>query len=342
MMNKLLECVPNFSEGTDDQVLDKIAAAISNIADCWLLHIDKSPAANRTVMTFAGRPEAVIAAAFDAVKVAAAHIDMRLQKGVHPRLGATDVCPLVPLNGMTMAEAEEYAHLLAKRIGSELDIPVYLYENSQKLPYRKALPDIRKGQYEGLKEKMQLPGWAPDFGPDRFNEKSGAVILGARNLLVAFNISLSSKDIETVHWIAQRLRESGYIKSIDGIKEKQPGKLAKVRAIGWYMKDYEQAQVSFNLLDYTITSPLAVWEACKQLAAEKGITLAGSEVIGLIPKECLLEAGKFALKQQYAVADSELDIIKAAIDYLGLDRLKPFNPDEKILEIVLNKYTTIG
>jgi glutamate formiminotransferase len=331
-MNKILECIPNFSEGQNEVTLHKIATAIASVADVGLLHQDVSPAAHRTVFTFAGAPEAVVEAAFRAIKVAAECIDMRKQLGVHPRIGATDVCPLVPLYGMTMDEANEYAQQLAARVGVELGIPVFMYEFSQAKSYRKALPQIRKGQYEGLKEKMQNADWQPDYGPAQLNETSGATVIGARNILVAFNISLNTKDVAIAHWIASEMRTNS--KSVNA--------MPKLRAIGWYMADYEQAQVSFNLLDYNTTSPLEVWERCKALAAEKNVTLIGSEVIGLIPEICLLEAGNFVQQAMGKENFSKEDLIAQAIDYMGLNRLKPFLPEEKILEKVLAKYSTLG
>lgn len=331
-MNKILECIPNFSEGQNEVTLQKIAAAIESVAGVWLLHQDVSPAANRTVFTFAGAPEAVVEAAFRAIKVAAECIDMRTQLGVHPRIGATDVCPLVPLYGITMEEANEYAQQLGARVGADLGIPVFMYEYSQAKNYRKALPQIRKGQYEGLKEKMEQAEWQPDFGPKVMNEAAGATVIGARDILVAFNISLSTNDVAIANWIASEMRANS--KSVNA--------LPKLRAIGWYMADYEQAQVSFNLLDFRTTSPLQVWERCKALAAEKNVALIGSEVIGLIPEICLLEAGTFAQQSMGKVNSSREDLIAQAIDFMGLNRLKPFLPEEKILEWVLAKYTTLG
>lgn len=329
-MNKILECIPNFSEGQNEGTLLKITAAIESVAGVWLLHQDVSPAANRTVFTFAGVPEAVVEAAFQAIKVAAECIDMRTQLGVHPRIGATDVCPLVPLYGMIMEEADEYAQQLGERVGAELGIPVFMYEYSQARSYRRALPQIRKGQYEGLKEKMKDADWQPDFGPKEMNEAAGATVIGARAILVAFNISLQTNDVTLANWIASEMRASS----------KSANALPKLRAIGWYMADYEQAQVSFNLLDYNTTSPLQVWERCKALAAEKNISLVGSEVIGLIPEICLLEAGTFAQQAMGKENSSKEVLIAQAIDFMGLNRLKPFLPEEKILEWVLVKYTT--
>jgi glutamate formiminotransferase/formiminotetrahydrofolate cyclodeaminase len=331
-MNKIIECIPNFSEGQNEATLQKIATAIESVADVYLLHQDVSPAAHRTVFTFAGKPEAVVEAAFRAIQMAAECIDMRRQFGVHPRIGATDVCPLVPLYGMTMEEADAYAQQLAARVGVELGIPVFMYEFSQAKSYRKALPQIRKGQYEGLKEKMQNADWQPDYGPKEMNEAAGATVIGTRNILVAFNISLNTNDVAVANWIASEMRANS----------KSANALPKLRAIGWYMADYEQAQVSFNLLDYNTTSPLHVWKRCKDLAAEKNVALIGSEVIGLIPEICLLEAGNFAQQEMGKENSSKEDLIAKAIDFMGLNRLKPFLPEEKILERVLAKYIQSG
>ena len=266
-----------------------------------------------------------------AIQKAAEVIDMTAQQGVHPRIGATDVCPLIPLAGMTMAEADYYAQQLGQRVGEELGIPVYLYEHSQLLPYRQALPDIRKGQYEGFAEKITQPEWAPDFGPLIFTPASGATVIGARNILVAFNISLNTRDVTIAEAIAKQLRTRGFTLNEGGNKKKVPGLLPKTRAIGWYMTDYQQAQVSINLLDYRITSPLKAFDACKELAEKLGATVTGSEVIGLIPEACLLEAGTKANGNQHDTTA----LVAAGIRYLGLDNLKPFPPAQKVLEYAL-------
>lgn len=332
MIRPVLECVPNFSEGRDASKIEAIAAAIRAVPGCALLHIDTSPAANRTVMTFAGEPQAVVTAAYDAIKTAAEVIDMTAQEGVHPRIGATDVCPLVPLQGMSVKEADYYAQQLGQRVGKDLGIPVYLYEHSANLDHRRALPDIRKGHYEGFAGKMQLPGWAPDFGPLIFTPASGATVIGARDILVAFNISLDTDDVALATGIAEKIRSRGYKNGA----LKVPGLLPKTRAIGWYMADYQQAQVSVNLLDFRTTSPLQAFETCRILAEDAGTTITGTEVIGLLPEECMIEAGTFALMKTGAnrALDHEL-IIHTAIRYLGLNKLKPFEPQEKILEYAL-------
>ena len=300
MTEPILECVPNFSEGRDNDKINAIADAIRSVAGVSLLHIDTSKAANRTVMTFAGEPQAVTEAAYRSIQKAAALIDMRSQDGVHPRIGATDVCPLVPLYNMDMDAAIACAAQLGERIGSELNIPVYLYEHSAAAAHRRALPDIRKGQYEGFAEKIQQPGWAPDYGPAAFTPASGATVLGARDVLVAFNISIDTQDEAKATYIAERIRERGYIETVGGKRRKIPGMLSKLRAIGWYTSDFGSAQVSMNLLDFRVSSPLKVWQACKALAEEVGVSLIGSELIGLMPEACLLEAGSYVFLQRGA------------------------------------------
>lgn len=335
---RILECVSNFSEGRDSDVIQKIANSIRSIEGVSLLHIDTGPSANRTVMTFAGDPDRVIDAAYNAISTAAELIDMTTQDGVHPRIGATDVCPLIPLAGITMDEAVSLSYKLGAKVGSELNIPVYLYEHSAAQLYRSALPAIRKGQYEGMAEKMTMDSWKPDYGPEEFNPKTGATVIGARDILVAFNISLATKNVKDAQYIAKYMRESGFIEHEDGIKKRVQGLLPKVRAIGWYMDDFDCAQVSMNLLDYRTSSPLKVWETCKALAKEIGVELVGSELIGLMPEECLLEAGSFAfMKEGMAVPTDKQLIVHRAIDYLALNKVKAFDPREKVLEYSLQQ-----
>lgn len=327
----LLECIPNFSEGESEVVIDAIKHAIQSVSQQHLLHIDPSPAANRTVFTFAGEPEAVLEAAFKAIKVAAEMIDMRFQHGTHPRLGSTDVCPLVPLANISMEDAVQFSKRLGKRVAEELHIPIYLYEYAATDLHRKSLPQIRKGQYENLQVKTALPEWQPDFGKEALRNweqvsKTGATIIGARNILVAFNISLDTKDERIATQIAKKMRSSSN------------GLLPALRAIGWYMEDFDCAQVSMNLLDYRITSPLKVWETCKVLAAEFGVGLIGCEVVGLIPESCVLEAGGWDLKTPIINIEERESRLSAGIKYLGLDKVKPFNSGEKILEYALRKF----
>ncbi len=341
MMNekRILECVSNFSEGRNSDVIQKIANSIRSIEGVALLHIDTSPSANRTVITFAGEPEQVVEAAYSAINTASQLIDMRTQEGVHPRVGATDVCPLIPIRGISMDEVVALSYKLGARVGSELDIPVYLYEHSASEIYRKPLPAIRKGQYEGMAEKMMLDSWKPDYGPEVFNFKTGATVIGARDILVAFNISLDTKNVADARYIAKYMRESGFIQTnADGTKERVAGLLPKVRAIGWYMDDFDCAQVSMNLRDYRISSPLKVWETCKALAKDIGVEVVGSELIGLMPEECLLQAGSYAyLKEGKDVPKDKQLIVHRAIDYLALNKVKPFDPQEKVLEYSLQQ-----
>lgn len=330
-----MECVPNFSEGRDAVKIGAIADAIRGVAGVRLLHIDSSPSANRTVMTFAGAPESVTEAAFRAISKAAELIDMRGQEGVHPRIGATDVCPLVPLYNMSMDEANEYAIALAERVATGPGIPVYLYEYSARHEHRRALPDIRKGQYEGFAEKIKKPEWKPDFGA-AFNPATGATVIGVREILVAFNIGLNTNDVSKANYIAERIRERGFWDISSEKPRKIPGLLPRVRAIGWYMADYDCAQVSLNLLDYRQSSPLKAWEACSALAQQIDVAPEGSEVIGLIPERCLLEAGAFVcLQQQQPVPEDKQLLIHYAIELLGLARYKAFHEQEKVLEYAL-------
>jgi glutamate formiminotransferase len=336
----LLECVPNFSEGQDQRIINEIAHAISSVDGQKLLHIDSSVSANRTVMTFGGNPEAVVHAAFYAIKTAAQKIDMSKQKGAHPRIGATDVCPLVPLANISREEAIYWSKVLAERVNKEIGLPVYLYEYSAQSELRKSLPQIRKGQYEGLIHKMNDPSWIPDY---TFNQKdalwpiakTGATIIGVRDILVAYNISINTDDVTIAKEIASRIRSSRSVK----VNYETPN-LPFVRAIGWYMEEYKNAQISINLLNYRKTSPLTVWQMCQSMASEMGVQLCGSEVIGLIPEECILEAGRFSLNlhnKNPAVTESvsKSAVLKEGIKYLELNKIKPFNPREKVLEYAL-------
>lgn len=336
-MRPLLECVPNFSEGRDPARIAHIADAVRGVEGAALLHIDTSPAANRSVFTIAGAPMAVEEATFRAIAAAAEVIDMRTQAGVHPRIGATDVCPFVPLGGLPLEVALEAALRVGRRVGEDLRIPIYLYEHSAAAEHRRALPDIRKGHYEGFAEKMLSPDWSPDFGPKDFNAHAGATVMGARDLLVAFNISLATKDVSIATRIAAALRQSGSIRvGDDGAKARVPGLLPKARAIGWYMADYEHAQVSMNLLDYRVTSPLDAFEACVRVAEEMGTSVVGSELIGCMPEECLIQAGRFRAMQQGAAAlEDATMLVHEGIQHLKLSALKPFDPQQQVLEYAL-------
>ena len=321
-MKNILECVPNFSVGKDEKALAAIAGAIEKVPGVALLHQDRSAGAARTVMTFAGEPAGVVEAAFQAVKAAALHIDMRFQKGVHPRIGATDVCPLVPLQGISMAETVLLSQSLGARVGAQLGIPVYLYEHSAAAAHRKTLPQIRKGQYEGLEAKMRLPGWEPDYGPKTFHAAAGATVLGARGILVAFNISIAGGLPDAATRIAARIRESA-------------GGLSRLRAIGWRQPDYNSAQVSMNLLDYRITSPLAAFLACEAAAKDFGAEIVGSELIGLMPESCLLEAGMYYLQLHSPGEKPSKEILSAGIQQLRLNAVRPFETAVQILERAL-------
>lgn len=347
-MKKLIECVPNFSEGRDMAVIKQITDQIESVVGVKLLDVDPGEATNRTVVTFVGEPEAVLDAAFLAVKKASELIDMRKHKGEHPRFGATDVCPLVPVAGITMEETAQLARRLAERIGNELSIPVYCYENAAFLPERRNLANCRAGEYEGLQEKLADPKWKPDFGPAAFNAKSGATAVGARDFLVAYNVNLNTTSTRRANAIAFDIREKGrplregnqitgkIVKDDKGEQVYIPGSLKACKAIGWYIKEYGIAQISINLTNISITPVhIAFEETCKK-AQERGLRVTGSELVGLIPLKAMLDAGKYFLhKQQRSVGISEEEIIKIAVKSLGLDDLKPFNPEEKIIEYIL-------
>ncbi|MCX8079706.1 MAG: glutamate formimidoyltransferase [Bacteroidia bacterium] len=347
-MKKLIECVPNFSEGKDEKVIRAIADSIRSVEGIKLLNIDPGKATNRTVITFVGAPEDVVEAAFRSIKTAGELIDMRKHKGEHPRMGATDVCPLVPLYGISMKETVEYALKLAKRVGEELGIPVYLYEEAQPKKERKNLSVIRAGEYEGFFKKIQLPEWKPDFGPAIMDEKRGATVIGARDFLIAYNVNLNTTSVRRANSVAFDVREAGRVMregdpitgkivyNPDGTPKVIPGSLKHVKAIGWYIEEYGIAQVSMNLTNIRET-PLHVAfdEVCKK-ASERGLRVTGSELVGLIPLQCLLDAGKYFLKKQKRSAGvSEKELIKIAVKSLGLDDLKPFNPEERIIEYLI-------
>ncbi len=350
-MKQIIECVPNFSEGRDMAVIKQITDEIEKSEGVKLLDVDPGAATNRTVVTFVGEPEAVVDAAVKAVKKAAEVIDMRHHKGEHPRFGATDVCPLVPVSGITMEETVEYARKLAERIGTELNIPVYCYENAAFTDERRNLANCRSGEYEGLAEKLHDPHWKPDFGPAEFNEhvaKTGATAVGARDFLVAFNVNLNTTSTRRANAIAFDVRERGRVKRegnpLTGkiVKDENgnpvyiPGSLKAVKAIGWYIEEYGIAQISMNLTNISITPVhVAFDEVCKKADA-RGIRVTGSELVGLIPLEAMLEAGRYFLrKQKRSVGVDRDELLKIAIKSMGLDDLKPFNPKEKIIDFML-------
>jgi glutamate formiminotransferase/formiminotetrahydrofolate cyclodeaminase len=337
-MKQLIECVPNFSEGSDMSIIKQITNEIESVEGVRLLDVDPGKATNRTVVTFVGEPISVIEAAFRAIKKAAELIDMRKHTGEHPRMGATDVCPLIPVANISMEETAEWAKKLGERVGNELAIPVYLYEAAQKNPERKNLSIIRAGEYEGFSKKILLSEWAPDFGKAIFNAKSGATVIGARDFLVAYNINLNTTSTRRANAIAFDVRESGRkIQNEKGEEIVQPGTLKSVKAIGWFIEEYGVAQISMNLTNVNITPiHIAFDEVCKK-ANERGVRVTGSELVGLIPLKSLLDAGRYFLeKQQRSVGLSEKEIIHIAVKSLGLDELSEFIPDKKIIEYLLN------
>jgi len=350
-MKKIIECVPNFSEGRNMAVIKEITNAIESVEGIKLLDVDPGKATNRTVVTFVGSPEDVVEAAFRGIKKAAEVIDMSRHFGEHPRFGATDVCPLVPVSNVTMEEAVEYARKLAERVGNELGIPVYCYEYAAFSEERKSLANCRSGEYEGLKERIESEKWKPDFGPSRWSEgiaKTGASAIGARNFLVAYNVNLNTTSTRRANSIAFDVREAGRIQregnpitgkimtDENGEPVRIPGTLKKTRAIGWYIEEYGIAQISINLTDITVTPVHVAFDEVCEKARLRGIRVTGSELIGLIPLQAMLDAGKYFLKkQQRSIGTSDEEIIKIAIKSLGLSELSAFNPKKKIIEYVI-------
>lgn len=333
-MVKLVECVPNFSEGRDLAKIEVITREIASCSGVTLLDVDPGKDTNRTVVTFVGSPEGVVEAAFRAIAKAAEVIDMSKHKGAHPRIGATDVCPLVPVSGVTMQECVELAHALGKRVGEELGIPVYMYEYAATKPERKNLANIREGEYEALPERIKLPEWKPDYGPAEFNPRTGATVIGAREFLIAYNVNLNTRDVRIAKEIAFAIRERGRTKKeADGTKVTIPGKFKECKAVGWYMENFGRAQVSINLTNYKVTPPHLVFDECCRLAQEMGARVTGSELVGLIPLEAMLAAGRHYLSKQgrhTGVPDKEL--VHIAVLSLGLNDLYPFEPEKKIIE----------
>jgi glutamate formiminotransferase/formiminotetrahydrofolate cyclodeaminase len=350
-MKKLIECVPNFSEGRDMAIIKQITDEIEKIEGVKLLDVDPGATTNRTVVTFVGTPDEVIEAAFKAVKKAQELIDMRNHKGDHPRFGATDVCPLVPVAGITMEEVIVYAHKLAKRIGEELGIPVYCYESAATNQKRRNLANCRQGEYEAVKDRIGSDEWKPDFGPTQFNEsiaRSGATAVGARDFLIAVNYNLNTTSTRRANAIAFDVREKGRPKregnQITGkvvLDEKGnqvmiAGTLKGTKAIGWFIEEYGIAQVSMNITNISDTPLHIAFDEVSAKAAARGVRVTGLEIVGLLPKRAIIDAGKhYLLKQQRSIGISEEEIIKIAIKSMGLDDLKPFNPSEKIIEYVL-------
>lgn len=347
-MRRIIECVPNFSEGNDMGIIKQITDQIETVEGIKLLDVDPGKATNRTVVTFVGEPEPVIEAAFRAIKKASEIIDMRKHKGEHPRFGATDVCPLVPIANITMEETVDYARKLADRVGKELNIPIYCYENAAFTPERRNLANCRSGEYEGLPKKLADPKWKPDFGPSKFNAEAGATAIGARDFLVAYNINLNTTSVRRANAVAFDIREKGrpkregnpvtgkIVKDENGKQVMIPGSLKECKALGWFIEEYGIAQVSINLTNISVTPVhIAFEESCRK-AMDRGMRVTGSELVGLVPKKAIIDAGKyFLVKQQRSVGISEEEIIKIAVKSLGLDDLKPFNPREKIIEYLL-------
>ena len=338
-MNKIVECVPNFSEGRDMGIIKQITDEIEKVEGAILLDVDPGADTNRTVVTFVGTPEAVKEAAFRAIKKAAELIDMSKHKGAHPRMGATDVCPFVPVSGVTMEDCVQIAREVGERVAGELGIPVYLYEEAATRPERRSLADIRAGEYEGLPEKLKDPEWKPDFGEPVFNPKSGATVIGAREFLIAYNLNVNTRDRKLAHRVALRIREKGRIvKKKDGTKERVPGRLKAVRAIGWYIPEYGYAQISVNLTNYKITPLWKLFEVASEEAEGLGLRITGSELVGLIPKEAMLESGRhFLEKMGKCPAVPEKELIHIAVLSMGMDQTHPFKPEEKIIEYRIAK-----
>ena len=347
-MKQLIECVPNFSEGRDMNIIKQITDEIEKVEGAKLLDVDPGAATNRTVVTIVGTPDEVCEAAFRAVKKASEIIDMRKHKGEHPRMGATDVCPLVPVSNITMDETVEYARKLAKRIGTELEIPIFCYENAAFAEERKNLATCRSGEYEGMAEKLKTPRWKPDFGPAELNVKAGVTAVGARDFLVAFNVNLNTTSTRRANSIAFDVRERGrskregnpitgkIVKDENGKPVMIPGSLKCVKGIGWFIEEYGIAQISMNLTNISVTPVhIAFDETCKKAEA-RGIRVTGSELVGLIPLQAMLDAGKYFLhKQERSLGVSQDELLKIAAKSMGLDDLKPFNPKEKIIEFIL-------
>lgn len=342
MTTRLVECVPNFSEGRDKAVIDAIAREISGVNGVRLLDVDPGVDTNRTVYTFVGEPEAVAEAAFRAAVAGSQLIDMSKHRGAHPRMGALDVCPIVPIAGVTMDECAEVARALGRRMAEALALPVYFYEHAATAAARRNLADIRAGEYEGLARKLTDPAWKPDAGPSTFNARLGATVVGAREFLIAYNVNLNTREQKLANEVALNIREAGrlkrdakgeVVKDAAGQDLRVPGRLKAVKAIGWTIEQYRQAQVSINLLSYRTTPLHEVFETTREEAARLGLVVTGSELVGLTPLEPLVEAGRYYLrKQSRSTGLPERDLVELAIQSLGLAQLAPFDPDKRIIE----------
>ena len=341
-MPRLVECVPNFSEGRDRGTIDAIAQALASVSGVKLLDVDPGADTNRTVYTLVGPPDEVAEAAFRGAKKAAELIDMTTHKGAHPRMGALDVCPFIPVADVTMAECADLARAVGRRIGNELQIPVYFYEHAAASEERRSLASIRAGEYEGLADKLASPAWAPDAGPARFDARSGGTVVGAREFLLAYNVNLNTLDRRLANEIALNIREGGrakrdgkgeILRDAEGASIKVPGRLKAVRAIGWYIDQYRQAQVSINLLDYRATPLHVVFETAREEAAKLGLIVTGSELVGLTPLAPMLDAGRYFLRTQRKSAGvPERELVEMAVRSMGLDQVAPFDPAKKIIE----------
>lgn len=339
---KLVECVPNFSEGRDLNIIRAITDEIEAVEGVRLLDVDPGKDTNRTVVTFVGTPEAVLEAAFAGIKKASELIDMSKQKGEHPRMGATDVCPFIPVLNTSVEECIEIAKKLGARVAEELNIPIYLYEHAATEEKRRNLATIREGEYEGFFDKIKKSEWKPDFGKAEFSRKSGGTVIGVRDFLIAYNINLNTKDKKIAHDIALTIREKGrskrdgkgnIIRDNDGKAVNQPGLLKSCKAIGWYIEDYKVAQISMNLTNYKHTPVQLAFDTVAEEAMKRGVRVTGSELVGLIPKEAIVDAGKHYLKKQGKCSGiPEAEIIHIAVKSLGLDELSPFDPEKKIIE----------
>ena len=354
-MTKLIECVPNFSEGRDSEKISLIVDHINQIDLITVLDVDPGEDTNRTVVTLVGPPDAIAEAAFQGIKIASEVLDMSKHTGTHPRMGATDVCPFIPINGVSEEECIELSEQVGKRVGDELKIPVYLYERSAKEKKRKKLPDIRKGEYEGLSDKLADPDWKPDYGPSKLHIKGGATVIGCRDFLIAYNINLNTRDHRLATDIAFELREAGRSKRIpnpnsknlldgdivrhdNGKPVKVPGIFKDIKAIGWYVESFKRAQISINFNNYKVSTIHDVFDEACRLANERGIRVTGSELVGLIPLEAVLMAGNYYLKKQNrSIGVPVKDIIECAVQSLGLNDVAPFNINEKIIDYAVNK-----
>lgn len=347
-MKKLIECVPNISEGRDEQKIKEIYSVVEKVPGVKLLDVDPGKATNRTVITFVGEADAVVEAAFQLIKKAQELIDMSKHKGEHPRFGATDVCPFVPVANATMEDCIACAKKLGERVGKELNIPVYLYENAASAPHRKNLASVRSGEYEGIADKIGKTEWKPDFGPQAFQAKSGNIAIGARDFLIAYNVNLNTTSVRRANSVAFDVREQGRVQTDDGSPSGKtlvdqdgnpvriPGACKGVKAIGWFIEEYGVAQISMNITNVSQTPLHKAFEACEKSAYQRGLRVTGSELVGLVPLKSILDAGKYFLKkQERSVGVSDDELIKIAVKTMGLDELAPFDPKKNIIEYIL-------